>query len=56
MKIVPEDDEYKELQILKKYEMQRFASQESTEEVIRDFGNIVYEQTGIRIFKDNFYK
>lgn len=41
--------------ILRKYEMQRFASQELADKVIRDFGELVEEKTGLRIFKSDFY-
>lgn len=44
-----------EVSILKKYEMQRFSSQKETDEAIRDFGRIVKEQAGIKLFKDSFY-
>lgn len=42
--------------ILKKYEMQRFTSQASTDEVIADFARLVKDQTGVLIFKETFYK
>ncbi len=49
------NEELKELQILNRYELQRFASLESTEEVIRKFGKIVLEQAQIKLFKDDYY-
>lgn len=45
-----------EVTVLKKYEMQRFTSQQSADEVIRDFGKIVKENAGIELFKKAFYK
>ena len=45
-----------EVTILKKYEMQRFTSQNAADEVIRDFGKIVRENTGIELFKKAFYE
>lgn len=44
-----------EIIILKKYEMQRFATQQSADSVIRDFARIVKERTGICLFKEEFY-
>lgn len=41
--------------VIKKYEMQRFATQKDADAVIHDFGKIVFEQTNIRLFKDSFY-
>jgi hypothetical protein len=38
--------------ITKKYKMQRFSSQFETDKVIRDFGKLVKDKTGIKIFKD----
>lgn len=43
-----------EVTILKKYEMQRFSSQQSADEVIRDFGRIAKDNTGIELFKKVF--
>ena len=45
-----------EVTILKKYEMQRFSSQQSADEVIRDFGRIAKDNTGIELFKKAFYE
>ena len=45
-----------EVTILKKYEMQRFSSQQSADEVIRDFGRIAKDNTGIELFKKVFYE
>ena len=46
----------KEHTILKKYEMQRFVSQEEADKVIRDFAKLVKDTTGIEFFKDSFYR
>lgn len=45
-----------EVTILKKYEMQRFSSQQSADEVIRDFGRIAKDNTGIELFKKVYYE
>lgn len=45
-----------EVTILKKYEMQRFTSQNAADEVIKDFGKIVKEHIGIELFKKSFYE
>lgn len=45
-----------EVTILKKYEMQCFATQHEADEVIRDFGKIVKENTGVELFKKVFYE
>lgn len=45
-----------EVTILKKYEMQCFASQHEADEVIRDFGRLVKENSDIKLFKNSFYK
>ena len=42
--------------IIKKYELQRFASQHETDRVIRDFGIIVKENAEIELFKNSFYE
>lgn len=44
----------KEHTILKKYEMQRFASQSETDKVISDFAKLVKDNTGVKFFKENF--
>lgn len=41
--------------IIKKYEMQEFATQKSTDDVIRDFGKDVLALAKVRIFKNSFY-
>src|SRR5699024_654138 len=46
----------KEHTILKKYEMQRFTSQSETDKVIADFAKIVNDNTGVKFFKENFYR
>lgn len=46
----------KEHTILKKYEMQLFTSQESTNAVISDFAKIAKDYTGVELFKNSFYK
>lgn len=45
-----------EVAIIKKYELQRFASQHEADNVIRDFGRIVKDNAGIELFKNNFYE
>ena len=42
--------------IIKKYELQRFASQHETDRVIRNFGRIVKENAEIELFKNSFYE
>lgn len=44
-----------DISVIKKYEIQRFATQKDADAVIHDFGKIVFEQTNIRLFKDSFY-
>jgi hypothetical protein len=44
-----------EVEILKKYEMQKFATQQDADMVIRNYGKIINEQTGMELFKSNFY-
>ena len=46
----------KEYTILKKYEMQRFASQTEADKVITDFAKLVKDNTGVEFFKENFYR
>lgn len=41
--------------VIKKYEMQKFATQKGTDDVIREFGHIVLEHAKVRLFKDCFY-
>lgn len=45
-----------EVVALKKYEMQKFATQQGADEVIRNFGKIIKEQTDVELFKSSFYK
>lgn len=45
-----------EVTIIKKYELQRFASQHEADSVIRDFGRIVKDNADIELFKNNFYE
>lgn len=45
-----------EVALIKKYDMQRFTSQLEADAVIRDFGRIVKNETGIELFKHNFYE
>ena len=54
VKIVKQDNG--EVSVLKKYEMQKFATQHDADSVIRNFGKIVKEQSGIELFKSNFYE
>lgn len=42
--------------ILKKYEMQRFFDQSGADAVIKDFGCIVEKETGVKLFKETFYE
>lgn len=45
-----------EVNILKKYEMQRFSSQQTADVVIKDFGKLVKDQANIELFKKVFYQ
>lgn len=54
IKVFKHDDG--EIEISKKYEMQRFATQHDADDVIRNFGKIIKEQSGIELFKSNFYE
>lgn len=45
-----------EVDVLKKYEMQKFATQQTADDVIRNFGKIIKEQTGVELFKSSFYE
>ena len=45
-----------EVAIIKKYELQRFASQHEADDVIRDFGRIVKQQASIELFKNSFFE
>ena len=45
-----------EVVVLKKYEMQKFATQQSADVVIRNFGKIIKEQADVELFKSIFYK
>lgn len=49
------NDDKGEVTILKKYEMQCFSTQQSADNVIRDFGKIVKENADIELFKADFY-
>lgn len=53
-KIITSTD--KEHTILKKYEMQQFTSQSEADKVIRDFAKLILDNTGVRIFKESFYR
>ena len=53
-KIITSTD--KEYTILKKYEMQRFTSQSEADKVIADFAKLVKDNTGVKFFKENFYR
>ena len=53
-KIITSTD--KEYTILKKYEMQQFSSQSEADKVITDFAKLVLDNTGVRIFKESFYR
>lgn len=53
-KIITSTD--KEHTILKKYEMQHFTSQSEADKVITDFAKLVLDNTGVRIFKESFYR
>lgn len=53
-KIITSTD--KEHTILKKYEMQHFTSQSEADKVISDFAKLVLDNTGVRIFKESFYR
>ena len=45
-----------EVAIIKKYEMQRFSSQLEADAVIRDFGRILKNESGLELFKHIFYE
>lgn len=45
-----------EVVVLKKYEMQKFATQQGADDVIRNFGKILKEQADVELFKSSFYK
>ena len=45
-----------EVEVLKKYEMQKFATQQGADDVIRNFGKIIKEQADVELFKSSFYK
>ena len=45
-----------DVSVIKKYKMQKFATQKGTDDVIRDFGKMVFEQTNMKLFKDCFYE
>ena len=45
-----------EVVFLKKYEMQKFATQQGADDVIRNFGKIIKEQADVELFKSIFYK
>ena len=53
---VPVKNEKGEVAIIKKYELQRFASQHEADDVIRDFGRIVKQQASIELFKNSFFE
>lgn len=46
----------KECMVIKKYEMQRFATQEAADDVISDFAKLLQDKTGIKLFKEVFYR
>jgi len=41
--------------ITKRYPMQKFSSQPEADKVIRDFGKLVYDSVGIKLFKESFF-
>lgn len=41
--------------ITKRYQMQKFVNQDATDIIIRDYGKLVYDTVGIKLFKDTFY-
>ena len=51
-KIMLKEDEKS---ILKRYRLEEFANNQSTDRVLRDFAKLVLDESGIKIFKDRFY-
>lgn len=41
--------------VVKRYPMQKFATQQEADAVIRDFGKLIADISGIRLFKDSYY-
>ena len=44
-----------EKSILKRYRLEEFADKQSTDRVLRDFAKLVFDESGIKIFNDQFY-
>ena len=44
-----------EKSILKRYRLEEFADNQSTDRVLRDFAKLVFDESGIKLFKDRFY-
>ena len=51
-KIMTKQDEKS---ILKRYRLEDFADKQSTDCVLRDFAKLVLDESGIKIFNDQFY-
>ena len=51
-KIMLKEDEKS---ILKRYRLEEFVNNQSTDRVLRDFAKLVLDESGIKIFKDRFY-
>ena len=45
-----------EKSILKRYRLEEFADNQSTDRVLRDFDNLVFDESGIKLFNEQFYK
>lgn len=41
--------------VCKRYPISRFVSQQGADEIIRDYGRIIFETSGIKLFKPSFY-
>ena len=52
-KIMSKDDD---MSILKRYRLEEFADNQSTDRVLRDFDNLVFDESGIKLFNEQFYK
>lgn len=46
----------KEFFVIKKYDIQRFATQQRADEAISEFGKTVLELSGTKLFKEQFYR
>ena len=44
-----------EKSILKRYRLEDFADKQSTDRVLRDFAKLVFDESNVKLFKDQFY-